>query len=112
MSDDDLPERQLFLIVPKRCRHVFENKYMIGEQAHLVGSAEGWRSDGTFLPSLSEHRDLQEAMLLVPAGGWIRTVLGTFFMQPGSNPRVRHYACGIARVLRGETCAIAKAPSN
>jgi hypothetical protein len=47
MSDDDLPEWQLFLIVPKRCRHVFENKYMIGEQAHLVGSAEGWRSDGT-----------------------------------------------------------------
>jgi hypothetical protein len=32
MSDDDLPVRQLFLIVPKRCRHVFENKYMIGEQ--------------------------------------------------------------------------------
>ena len=100
MSDDDLPERRLFLIVPKRCRHVFENNYMIGEQAHLVGSAEGQRSDDTFLLSLSERRDLQEAMLLVRAGGWTRTVLVTFFMQPARIRRVRHhYACGIARVL-------------
>ena|SRR5215469_6823011 len=111
MSDDDLPEGQLFLIVPKRCRHVFENKYMIGEQAHLVGSAEGCRSDGTFLLSLSEHRDLQEAMLLMPAG-WIRTVLGHSLCNRARIRRVGHYACEIARVLRGETCAIPKAQSS
>ena len=44
MSDDDLPERQLFLIVSKHCRDAFENKNLFGD---------------------SEHRDLQEAMLLM-----------------------------------------------
>ena len=35
----------------------------------LIGK-ENWRSDGTFLPSLSEHRDLEEAMLLMSASSW------------------------------------------
>jgi hypothetical protein len=51
----------------------------------LIGE-ENWRSDGTFLLSLSEHRDLQEAMLLMSASSWIRTALGTFVLEPGPNP--------------------------
>jgi hypothetical protein len=64
--------------------------FLVVTQSKLVGrlliGAEGWRSDGIFILSLSEHRELQEAMLLMPAGSWIQTTLGTFVLEPGSNP--------------------------
>lgn len=55
----------------------------------LLMSEQNWRSDGTFLLSLCEHRDRQEAMLLVSASSWIRTALGTFVREPGPSQRSR-----------------------
>jgi hypothetical protein len=46
-----------------------------------VGGAN-WRSDDSWLIALSEYRDQQEAMLLMPAYGWIQTELGRFVLEP------------------------------
>ncbi len=46
-----------------------------------VGSPE-WRSADTWLISFSECGSRQEAMLLMPAHGWIQTELGRFVLQP------------------------------
>ena len=51
----------------------------------LMGS-EGWRSDDTWLLAFSEDGQRQEAMLLMPAHAWIRSVLGTFVLEPRSTP--------------------------
>lgn len=40
-----------------------------------VGTS-GWKSDGVWLISFSEWHDRQEALLLVPPDGWVRTALG------------------------------------
>ena len=45
-----------------------------------VGSTN-WCSDDTWLIALSECADQQEAMLLMPAYGWIRTELGRFVLE-------------------------------
>ena len=42
----------------------------------------GWKSDGVILLSLSEFHEGQEAMLLMPMFGWIRTVVGRFVAEP------------------------------
>lgn len=44
--------------------------------------AEAWKSDDALLISFSEWRDQQEAMLLMPAHAWLRSVLGTFCLEP------------------------------
>jgi len=46
-----------------------------------VGS-DGWRSQDTWLLSFSQSGELQEAMLLMPIGGWIRATLGTLILRP------------------------------
>jgi hypothetical protein len=46
-----------------------------------VGS-DDWRSADTWLLALSESGSQQEAMLLMPAYGWIRTELGRFVLEP------------------------------
>ena len=43
-----------------------------------------WRSAGTWLIALSECRYQQEAMLLMPAHGWIQTELGRFVLEPAT----------------------------
>ena len=47
----------------------------------LVGT-EGWRSRKTWLLAFSEAADQQEAMLLLPAYGWIRGKVGKFVLEP------------------------------
>ena len=47
----------------------------------IVGSAN-WRSADSWLIAFSECRHQQEAMLLVPAYGWIQTQLGRFVLEP------------------------------
>lgn len=42
----------------------------------------GWRSDGVVLLALSQFREQQEAMLLGPIHGWIRSRLGRFAAEP------------------------------
>jgi hypothetical protein len=46
-----------------------------------IGSSN-WRSPDTWLISFSECREKQEAMMLVPAHGWIETELGRFVLAP------------------------------
>jgi hypothetical protein len=46
-----------------------------------VGTSE-WRSTDTWLISFSEDGAQQEAMLLMPAGGWIETAVGRLALQP------------------------------
>ena len=43
-----------------------------------------WRSRDTWLLSFSEAANQQEAMLLMPAYGWIRGELGRFELEPAS----------------------------
>jgi hypothetical protein len=44
----------------------------------------GWKSDGVVLVSLSQFRDQQEAMLLMPPHSWIRGGLGRFVVEPST----------------------------
>ena len=46
-----------------------------------VGSAN-WRSADSWLVAFSECRDQQEALLLMPAYGWIRSESGRFVLEP------------------------------
>jgi hypothetical protein len=46
------------------------------EFGRLHVGGEGWKSEETLLISLSEWRDQQEAMLLMPCRNWVRTDLG------------------------------------
>jgi hypothetical protein len=48
-----------------------------------VGPGE-WRSSDTWLLSFSEAANQQEAMLLMPANGWIRGELGRFVLELSS----------------------------
>lgn len=50
-----------------------------------VGAAN-WRSNDTWLLSFSENGAQQEAMLLMPAHSWIRSVIGTFVLEPAARP--------------------------
>ena len=44
----------------------------------------GWKSDAVVLLSLSQFREQQEAMLLVPVHGWIRGALGRYIAEPSA----------------------------
>ena len=65
----------------------------------LLIDEEIWRSDGTFLLSLSEHQDLQEAMRLMSASSWIRTAWGDLFWNRARIRGVRLYVYKIAGFL-------------
>jgi hypothetical protein len=49
---------------------------------HLDLTQPSWKSDDSLLISLSEWHDRQEAMLLMPPYAWLRSDLGTFFLEP------------------------------
>lgn len=46
------------------------------EFGRLRVGTPGWKSEASFLISFSEWRDHQEALLLMPCNGWVRTRLG------------------------------------
>jgi hypothetical protein len=52
------------------------------EIGHLDLGSPAWRSEDALLISFSQSRDRQEAMFLMPAGGWLRTDLGKFELEP------------------------------
>lgn len=52
------------------------------EVGHLDVGSSAWRSEGTFLISLSECCDQQEAMLLMPRYSWLQTGVGRFALRP------------------------------
>jgi hypothetical protein len=69
LKERECPDR--FLVIARSSQ--------IGQLA--VGT-EGWRSSDTWLLSFSECPNQQEAMLLMPAGGWIRSILGRYTLEP------------------------------
>ena len=81
------------------------------ELGRLDLAASDWKSDDSLLISFSECHGQQEALLLMPPYGFVRTALGTFFLEPlVLQPWTAH--------LRIETgcgdtpCVMQKAPSN
>ena len=69
LSAPSKPDR--FLVVVRNAMH-----------GTLKVGSQNWRSADTWLISFSECRDKQEAMLLMPAHGWIETELGRFVLEP------------------------------
>lgn len=61
------------------------DRYLIVAKAtdigHLRVGEPGWCSDDVWVISLSESRDEQEVMLLMTAGGTIRTSVGTYRLK-------------------------------
>jgi hypothetical protein len=51
----------------------------------------GWQSAGVLLLSLSQFKQRQEAILLMPAHSWIRGALGWFVAEPLANPSWRAF---------------------
>lgn len=52
------------------------------EVGRLEVGSTAWRSEGTLLISFSECREQQEAMLLMPPAGWLRSDVGRFVLHP------------------------------
>ena len=52
-----------------------------GTHGNLQIGQEGWRSPDSWLLSFSEGVGRQEAMLLLPPGGWIQTDVGKFALN-------------------------------
>jgi hypothetical protein len=81
------------------------------EVGRLDLTASEFKSDDSLLISLSECYDQQEALLLMPAYGFLRTALGTFFLEPfalqPSTARLR-----IETGFGNTSCVMQKAPSN
>jgi len=59
------------------------------EFGRLQVGAEGWKSEGTFLISLSEWRDQQETMLLMSYTDWVRTDLGRLVLVSDTSAPLR-----------------------
>jgi len=68
------PERPDYFLAAVRPEHV----------GHLDLTQPSWKDADSLLISLSESHDQQEAMLLMPAYGWLRSDLGTFFIEPSA----------------------------
>ncbi len=68
------PERPDYFLVAVRPEQV----------GHLDPTQPAWKSDDSLLLSFSEWHDEQEAMILMPAYAWLRSSLGTFFLEPSA----------------------------
>jgi len=81
------------------------------EIGHLDLTASGWKSDDSLLISFSEYAGQQEALVLMPACGFVRTALGTYFLEPCGlrpwNARLR-----LETGFRDTSCVTQKTPSN
>lgn len=70
-----------------------------------------WKSDDTLLISLSECSDQQEALVLMPACGFVRTALGTVFLEPlALQPWIA--SVQIETGFGDASCVMQRAPSN
>ncbi len=69
--------------------------FLVAVRPEQVGRLDltqpAWKSDDSLLISFSEWHDQQEAMLLMPSYAWLRSDLGTFFLEPlASRPWAGH----------------------
>jgi hypothetical protein len=70
-----------------------------------------WKSNDTLLISFSECDCQQEALLLMPAYGFVRTELGTFFLEPlAMQPHTARLR--IETGFGDTSCVTQKGPSN
>jgi hypothetical protein len=69
------PERPDYFLVVVRAAEV----------GRLAVGSSAWRSEGILLISFSECGKEQEAMLLMPPGGWLRTDRGLYELRPFVN---------------------------
>ncbi len=62
------------------------DSFLVVARSQLTGQLavgiEGWRSPDTWLLSLSDCGDQQEALLVMTVCGWIRTDHGRFMLEP------------------------------
>jgi len=81
------------------------------EIGRLELTATDWKSDDSLLISFSECDCQQEALLLMPDYGFVRTELGTFFLEPFAlqpwTARLR-----METGFGDTSCVTQKAPSN
>jgi len=95
------PERPDYFLAAVRPEHV----------GHLDLTQPSWKDADSLLISFSEWHDQQEAMLLMPAYGWLRSDLGTFFIEPsGIQPWTARLRLEIAP--GGSVCDTLRAPSS
>lgn len=81
------------------------------EAGHIELAGGTWKSEDSVLISFSEWHDHQEAMLLMPAYAWLRSDLGTFFLEPsGVRPWTARLRLKIAS--GGCVCDTRRVPSN
>jgi hypothetical protein len=72
--------RKLFLGAPASAA-ANPDRYLVAMTSAMVGWMDrrgAWRSGATKVISFSEANNRQEAMLLIPAFGWVRGATGTF----------------------------------
>jgi len=85
----------LFRRIVKDCEH--PDRFLVVAKSSLIGQlavgTEEWRSSDIWLLSFSECPNQQETMLLMPAGGWIRSSFGLFTLETS---QLRHW---VARLM-------------
>ena len=96
--------------------------FLVAVRPEQVGALDlsqpSWKSDDTLLISFSEWHDQQEALLLMPPHSWLRSDLGTFFLDPSASrpePSARQLwtaqlRLGISR--GGVVCDTLRVPSS
>ena len=78
---------------------------------HLDLTQPVWKSDDSVLISFSEWRDQQETLLLMPPYAWLRSGLGTFFLEP-SGSRLWTARLRLEIASGGSVCDTRRVPSN
>lgn len=96
-----IPERPDYFLVSIRPEQV----------GHLDLTQPAWKSDDILLLSFSEWQDQQETLLLMPAYAWLRSDLGTFFLEPSATrPWTGHLQLKLSP--GGSLCDMPRIPSD
>ena len=89
--------RKLFLRAPAAAS--FPDRYLLAVSSETVGWIDRgghWACAAAENVSFSESRDRQEALLLLPAFGWVHGALGTFCLLPDDENPARSYLRSVA----------------
>jgi hypothetical protein len=89
--------RKLFLRAPAVAS--FPDRYLLAITSETVGwmdRGDAWTRANAEVLSFSESRDRQEALLLLPAFGWVHGASGTFCLLPDDENPARSYLRSVA----------------
>ena len=79
--------------------------FIVAVQSDIHGAlaigVSDWRSPDTWLVALSEHREQQEAIMLMSTNGWLRTSVGLWVLDQDPN---RSWSCRLR--LQSTACEI------